>query len=56
MGAAIFACLTSREARECESNCLHSVADWIGPVRKCPHCAGKIHEPKRRSKSPERRL
>ena len=42
---AVLTCLVSKEARECESNCLHTLADLIGPVRKCPHCGHYLYEP-----------
>ena len=41
----LLTCLTSQQARECESNCLHTLADLIGPVRRCPHCGEDIHRP-----------
>ena len=41
----LLTCLTSQQARECESNCLHSLADLIGPVRRCPHCGEDLHQP-----------
>jgi hypothetical protein len=55
MGGALFTCLFSREARECESSCLHSIADAISGPRRCPHCHGNINSSPHGKKPPHPR-
>ena len=45
MGSALLTCLFSREARECEPNCLHHLGDMLSGPRKCPHCGEAVHQP-----------
>ena len=47
----VLSCLVSRDARECESSCLHALADMISGPRRCPHCHENIDE----RRSPQRR-
>ena len=60
MGSALLTCLFSREARECESNCLHHLGDMLSGPRKCPHCGEATHQPEarkaKRKASTEKRL
>ena len=55
MGGALFTCLFSREARECESSCLHSMADAISGPRRCPHCHENINGSPHGKKPPHAR-
>ena len=54
MDSALLSCLTSQQARECESNCLHTLADLMGPIRRCPHCGEDLHQPESPPQTPPR--